>query len=158
MNQNQQLIEEFYAAFASQNTNTMASCYHKDIKFQDPVFENLEGKNVMDMWKMLIERSKGNMEIKFLEIEANNVSGSAKWIAIYHFSITNRKVVNIIQANFEFKDGLIINHVDHFNIWKWSKQAFGLKGLFLGWTSFMQKKIQAQAKLSLSNYQKKHIL
>lgn len=157
MNQNQQLIEEFYAAFAEGNAKTMASCYHKDIQFQDPAFGKLTGKDVVDMWEMLIEKSKGKMKIEFSDVRADELSGSAKWVATYNFSKTNRNVVNIIQASFVFKDGLIIKHTDEFNVWKWSRQVLGLSGYLLGWTGFLQQKIQQNALQSLRNYQsKKH--
>lgn len=155
MNPKQQIIEEFYSGFAEGNANTMVSCYHPDIRFHDPVFGTLDGQDVFDMWHMLIEKSKGNLEILFSDVEANENNGAAKWIATYNFSKTNRHVVNHVRANFQFKDGLIIRHTDHFDIWKWSQQAFGISGLLLGWTGFMQKKIQQQALQSLRVYQNK---
>ena len=156
MNSNEQIIEEFYAAFAEANPETMVSCYHPEIVFEDPAFGKLEGKDVSDMWHMLIERAKGNLEITFSDIQANEKSGSAKWIAKYHFSKTNRNVENKIKAYFEFKDGLIIKHTDNFDFYDWSKQALGTTGLLLGWTSFLRKKVQQQALESLRKYQQKN--
>lgn len=155
MNTHEQIIEEFYAAFASQNPETMASCYHPDIVFEDPAFGKLHGKDVADMWHMLIERAKGNLHISFSDIHANDKSGNAKWIAKYHFTKTNRNVVNKIHAYFEFKDGLIIKHNDHFDFHTWSKQALGITGILLGWSSFLRKKVQKQALESLRKYQQK---
>lgn len=154
MNTNKELIEGFYTAFANHDGKKMASYYHQDIQFQDPAFGILNGFNATDMWNMLLERSKGNLKIEFYDVKATENKGSATWIATYNFSKTNRKVVNKIQASFEFKDGLIYKHTDSFNLWKWSQQALGLKGLLLGWTRFMQNKIQNQALVSLKNYQK----
>jgi ketosteroid isomerase-like protein len=156
MNSNEQIIEEFYAAFANGNAQTMASCYHKDIVFEDPAFGKLEGKDASDMWHMLIERAKGNLEVSFSDIQADSKSGAAKWIAKYHFSKTNRNVVNKIKAYFEFQDGLIIKHVDNFDFHEWSKQALGVTGILLGWTSFLRKKVQKQALESLRKYQQKN--
>lgn len=156
MNPNEQLIEEFYAAFAANEPETMASCYHKDILFQDPVFGKLEGQDVSDMWKMLIERSKGNLKIEFSDIKANNKTGSARWIATYDFSKTNREVRNVIHSKFEFKDGLIFRHFDQFNFWKWTQQALGLSGYFFGWTPFLKKKIQQQSIALLRKFQTTH--
>ncbi|MBW4362256.1 nuclear transport factor 2 family protein [Flavobacterium taihuense] len=155
MNPNEQLIYKFYTAFAKADTKTMCECYHNDIQFQDPVFGILKGDDVNQMWKMLIEKSKGNIKIEFSNIKANEYLGSAKWVATYNFSKTNRKVVNVIYAQFKFQDNLIIRHTDNFDIWKWSKQALGFKGLLLGWTGFMQKQIHKQALYSLDNYKKK---
>jgi len=108
------------------------------------------------MWKMLLEKSQGNIKIKFSDIKADELTGSANWIASYTFSKTNRKVINVIQSQFHFQNGLIIRHTDNFDIWKWSKQALGFKGLLLGWTGFMQKQIHKQAVSSLNNYYKRN--
>ena len=155
MNPNQQLIEEFYAGFAAHNPKTMASWYHEDIVFEDPAFGILKGQDVADMWEMLIEKSNGNLQVEFSDVKADAEMGSAKWIAIYNFSKTNRNVVNAVNAQFEFKDGLIIRHTDYFNIWKWTQQALGLSGLLLGWTGFLQNKIRQQAIHSLRAFQEK---
>jgi len=152
---NQQIIEEFYAGFASHNAETMASCYHPEIIFHDPAFGTLKGKDVPDMWHMLIARSKGQLDIAFADVKANDFSGSARWTATYIFSKTNRKVINSIYAEFQFKDGLIIRHTDTFDLWKWSSQALGISGLLLGWTGLMHKKIRQQALQSLRAYQAK---
>jgi len=157
MNSNEQIIEEFYAAFANGNAETMASCYHPEIVFKDPAFGKLEGKDASDMWHMLLERAKGNLEIEFSNIKADAQKGSATWIATYNFSKTNRKVVNKIQAYFEFKDGLIIKHIDSFDFYKWSKQALGNTGFLLGWSSFLRKKVQQQALESLRKHQEKSV-
>ncbi|REG99552.1 nuclear transport factor 2 family protein [Flavobacterium aquicola] len=154
MNSNEQLIHKFYSAFASADAKAMCECYHPNIQFQDPAFGVLKGSDACQMWKMLLEKSKGNIKIEFSDITADEHTGIAKWIATYNFSKTNRKVVNLVHAQFQFHDGLIIKHTDYFDIWKWSKQAFGFKGFLLGWTGFMQKQIQKQAVASLKNYTK----
>ena len=155
MNPNEQLIFKFYTAFAKADTKTMCECYHANIQFQDPAFGILKDNDVCKMWNMLIDKSKGNIKIEFSDVKADDYSGTAKWIATYNFSKTNRKVVNVIYAQFQFKDNLIIRHTDNFDLWKWSKQALGFKGLLLGWTGFMQKQIQKQALFSLKNYKQK---
>ena len=152
MTTNETTIIKFYTAFANADAEKMCECYHPNLQFRDPAFGLLKGNEVCQMWKMLIERSNGNLKIDFSQIETNERLGSARWIATYNFSKTKRKVVNTITAKFHFQEGLIINHIDDFDIWKWSKQALGIKGLLLGWTGFMQKKIQEQARMSLKKY------
>ncbi|MET0759586.1 MAG: nuclear transport factor 2 family protein [Flavobacterium sp.] len=156
MNPNENLITKFYTAFSNLDSETMAKCYHPNIEFQDPAFGILKGKEVANMWRMLISRSKGNLTIAFSNVNSEDKSGSAKWIATYNFSKTNRKVVNVIHAKFEFQDGLIIKHTDNFNVWKWTQQALGLPGYLLGWTPFLQKKIQEQSRDLLKKYQEKN--
>jgi len=153
---NENTIIKFYTAFANGDAKTMCECYHPKIQFRDPVFGLLEEGEVCQMWKMLIEKSKGNLKIEFSDIKTDQYSGSARWVATYNFSKTNRKVINVIRAQFQFREGLIVSHTDHFDIWQWSKQALGFSGFLLGWTRFFQKKIQDQALLSLKKYQKRN--
>lgn len=156
MTSNEKILIKFYTAFANADSATMCECYHSRIEFRDPGFGLLKDNDVCEMWKMLIEKSKGDIKIEFSDIKADEYIGSARWIATYNFSKTNRKVINSIQSQFHFKDGLIIKHTDDFDIWKWSKQALGFKGLLLGWTGFMQKQIQKQALFALKNYRIKN--
>lgn len=153
MNPNENLIIKFYTAFANADAKTMGECYHPKVHFVDPAFGLLKEKQVSLMWEMLILKSKGNIKIEFSDVKADDFTGSAHWKATYNYSKTNRKVVNKISAQFVFQDGLIIKHTDSFDIWKWSKQAFGLPGYLLGWTGFFQNKINEQALLSLEKFQ-----
>jgi ketosteroid isomerase-like protein len=153
MNQNEATIYKFYTALANADSKSMCECYHPNVQFTDPAFGLLKGNDAHQMWKMLIKKSKGSIKIEFSDIKADQYIGSANWVATYNFSKTNRKVINKIEAQFQFKDDLIIKHTDHFDIWNWAKQALGIKGHLLGWTSFMQRKIQEQALSSLKHYQ-----
>ncbi len=153
--ENEQIIRKFYEAFARSDAEAMISYYHEDIKFSDPAFQNLSGDEAKNMWRMLIERGRGNIKIEFSDVTANDKTGSANWIADYPFSKTGRNVHNEIHAEFEFKDGKIIRHTDTFNLWKWSKQALGLPGMLLGWSSLLQNKIRQNALDSLREYSEK---
>lgn len=153
MTPNEALIIKFYTAFANSDFKTMAECYHPKIHFIDPAFGLLKEEQVLKMWEMLLIRSKGNIKIEFFDVKADEFTGSGKWVAAYNFSKTNRNVTNRVSAEFVFQDGLIIKHTDNFDVWKWSKQAFGPTGYLLGWTGFFHKKIQEQALLSLKKFQ-----
>ena len=65
-------------------------------------------------------------------------------------------MVNEIRAEFVFKDGLIVEHRDHFDLWRWSRQALGLKGLLLGWLPPVQAAIRRQARQGLASFQARH--
>ncbi len=155
MNPHEQLIEEFYAAFAQGDPEAMASCYHPEITFRDPAFGTLHGKDTADMWRMLLERSKGNLKVEFSDITADMGKGSAKWIARYPFSKTNRNVTNKVSAEFTFKDGLIFTHYDTFDFASWARQALGFTGWLFGNTNFLKNKVRKQALTSLKNWQNK---
>lgn len=152
---NRQTIKKFYTAFQQSDVNNMVGLYHPEATFEDPVFGRLNRDEVIAMWQMLIERSKGNLQIEFTDIITSEEKGSAEWIATYTFTQTNRPVRNVIQAAFEFKDGLIYKHTDTFDLWKWSKMALGWKGILLGWSPFVKNKIKTQAKNALVQFMKK---
>jgi len=150
------IIENFYRAFDNLDAESMIDCYHKDIKFEDPAFGVLNGEKAKNMWRMLCNSQKGkDFKVKASNIVYNNMKGTADWEAYYTFSKTGRKVHNVISAEFEFKDGKIVNHFDQFDLYKWSKQALGFKGLLLGWTTFFKKKLNAQTNKLLSEFELK---
>jgi hypothetical protein len=151
----EQLIINFYTAFAKADWQTMASCYHANAEFNDEAFIGLNGKQAGAMWRMLIERSKGELSINFSNVQASGQKGSADWVAEYTFSATGRKVINHIHAEFEFKDGLISKHTDSFNLHKWAGQALGFKGKLLGGFGFFRKKVQQTARESLAKFLEK---
>ncbi|MDQ2623446.1 MAG: nuclear transport factor 2 family protein, partial [Actinomycetota bacterium] len=46
---NIEVIERFYGAFGRGDADTMATCYHPEVHFSDPVFTDLNGPEVMEM-------------------------------------------------------------------------------------------------------------
>lgn len=158
MTSNQKTVENFYQSFKKADWQSMANCYHQNAIFNDPVFTNLRGKEIGFMWRMLIEKSKGNLTITFSNVEVNENRGFATWQATYFFGKSNRKVVNTIKANFIFKDGLILKHTDSFKLYAWTIQAFGLTGLLLGWTPIFKSKIRNTMAASLKKYMAKNMV
>lgn len=145
------LIERFYTAFAARDADGMAACYTPDVIFEDPAFGELHGDQARGMWRMLCARAK-DLQVTVSDIHADASRGSAHWEAIYTFSQTGRRVHNKIDANFEFRDGLIAVHRDRFDFWAWSRQALGAPGLLLGWTPFLRNKVRAQARAGLQKF------
>ncbi len=147
------IIETFYNAFNDCDSNTMISCYHEDIVFEDPAFGVLKGERAKAMWQMLCENQKGkHFIVELFNVKSDGKIGSAHWEAFYTFSKTGRKVHNKIDASFIFKDGLIIKHTDEFSLHKWAKQAIGIKGIFFGGMRFFKNKLQSQTNLLLDKY------
>ncbi len=153
--ENEKLIRHFYESFANHNAGAMTACYHDEIEFSDPAFGKLKGANAKNMWRMLVARAKGNIQIEFKNVIADEQKGSADWTADYLFTKTGRQVFNEIHAEFEFKDGKIFRHRDTFDFWKWSKQALGLSGQLLGWSKFLQNKVRQNALESLREFGEK---
>lgn len=148
------LIQSFYAAFARKDWAHMASCYHPEAAFRDEVF-NLEGKRIGAMWRMLLEAGK-DLRVESSGISSEGEEARAHWVATYSFSGTGRKVRNVVDARFAFKDGLIFRHRDTFDFWRWSRQALGFPGLVLGWTPRLQHTVQGKARANLDAFVKSH--
>lgn len=151
MSHNEQTIAKFYKSFQQRDFRSMGECYHDDATFSDPAFSLKSGLEVRKMWEMLCTTGK-DLVVEFRDISAHGNSGAAHWEAYYTFSKTGNKVHNIIDATFEFKDGLIIKHTDKFDFYRWSRQALGITGLLLGWTSFLHEKVQSTAMESLRKF------
>lgn len=149
---NIELVEKFYTSFSKRDAKGMTECYHEEIVFQDPVFGTLKGERAVKMWEMLLSRGSESTTIVFENIKVTEENGSATWIAKYTYGENNRKVTNIVNANFKFKDGKIIEHIDYFDLWKWTKQAIGVVGYLVGWTPFMKSKIQKTTNQQLEDY------
>ena len=104
------------------------------------------------MWEMLLTSKKGELKVSYKIARVSDKKGKVNWVAEYHFGKNNRKVINNVSGEFKFEDGKIIEHIDTFNLWKWSKQAMGTLGYLIGWTPLMKKKIQKSTNKKLNNF------
>lgn len=151
---NSALIKKFYADFANRDGDAMAGAYAADATFSDPVFTDLTGDEPGQMWRMLTSRAT-DLEVELVDHSASESAGTARWIAHYTFTQTGRKVVNDVHANFRFRDGLIAEHMDDFNFYKWSRQALGASGLLLGWTPIVRSAVQKRARAGLDEFERR---
>ncbi len=154
MHEHEKLIQQFYTAFQHKDYVTMQNAYHRDATFSDPVFRNLKSQEVKAMWEMLVTAGK-DLRITFRDVKANDMHGSCHWEAWYTFSKTGRQVHNIIDSSFEFQDGKIVRHRDSFDFWRWARQALGMSGYLLGWTSVVQEKVRDTARATLEKFIRK---
>ncbi|MEO8405021.1 MAG: nuclear transport factor 2 family protein [Chitinophagaceae bacterium] len=155
MNDNAELMRRFYTAFQQLDYKTMNECYSDDIIFSDPVFGMLKDDEVKAMWEMLCKNAK-DFSLTFSDIELlDEEYGTCRWVATYTFSKTGRKVVNRIKAFMKFNDGKIIEHSDGFRLSTWMSQALGWKGLMFGWTNFMKRAVQKNARKNLDAFMNK---
>ena len=165
MHPNAELLTGFYGAFAAKDGDAMASAYAADARFSDPVFTALRGSEIGAMWKMLCARAT-DLRIKASGIDADDTEGRAHWEAWYTLSPrgsgktssaagvskTGRKVHNVIDAKFEFEDGKITVHRDHFDFWRWSRMALGTPGKLLGWTPMLRHAVRKEARHGLDKF------
>lgn len=154
MHPNAGLIHQFYGAFQRRDATTMAACYAADARFRDPVFGELPRDRAVAMWRMLCERA-ADLDLTISDVTADDLHGSARWEARYTFSATGRRVTNRIEASFEFADGAIRRHIDRFDLYAWTRQALGLRGLLLGWAPPVQRALRAQAARGLEAFMRR---
>ena len=157
MHDNEHTLTRFYTAFADLDSDTMRQCYAPDATFDDPAFSLRGVREVGGMWQMLCEATKGkgrtDWKLRFRDIQADASSGRAHWEAHYRFSASKRMVHNVIDAQFTFTpEGLIATHRDHFDFWRWSRQALGRPGFVLGWVPFFKNMVRRQAQATLQKY------
>lgn len=149
MQLNEELITQFYTSFQKRDAAGMIASYDPEVQFSDPVFTDLKGDRAKAMWQMLCSRST-DLQIVFNHVQANDAVGRAHWVATYTYS--SRKVRNVIDAAFQFKNGKIVRHQDSFDLWKWAGMALGPIGVVLGWTPFIQSKIRRSAQERLEKF------
>jgi len=149
---NTALIGRFYAAFDAHDGAAMAAAYGPGARFEDPVFGPLTGEQAGAMWRMFTDRPGSDLRVELPEHEAGESAGSAHWIARYTFAPTGRPVVNDVQTRFRFAEGKVIEHVDRFSFWAWSRQAFGALGLLLGWTPILRAVVRRKVHANLAAF------
>lgn len=121
MHPNVHLIETLYISLRDNKPETAAACYAADAHFEDIAFR-LDGReSILQMWRLVCSRE---VSVTFDSVVADNQKGGANWVARYAFTDTGRKVTNPTTASFDFRDGLIVNHVDHCDAMAWATQAF----------------------------------
>ncbi len=156
MHPHAELIERFYRAFEALDGQTMQDCYARDATFRDPAFTLDGAEQIGAMWQMLCdgarERGPAHWRLEFGAIEADAERGRAHWEPHYLFGPGARPVHNVVDAEFRFRDGLIVAHVDRFGFWRWSGQALGAPGWLLGWTPWLRSKVRAQAAHGLKRW------
>ena len=155
MTTNTNLITSFYDAFERRDHAGMNACYHEDIHFSDPVFTDLHGDEVRAMWHMLCRRGAG-LDVIFGHVHAEDGTGGAHWEARYTLKKGGPQIHNVVEATFEFRDGLIVRHRDDFDLYAWTRMAFGPTGTLLGWSSPFQNKVRETAMGGLRKFIEAH--
>ena len=64
-------------------------------------------------------------------------------------------MVNDVHADIRVENGLIVDHVDRFSFWAWSRQALGVPGVLLGWTPMLRSKVGGTARKGLDEFMRR---
>lgn len=147
------VVERFYSGFAACDAEEMVAGYAADVVFEDPVFGELRGDDAADMWRMLCHGAE-DLVVEHRIGAADDRTAHVEWTAHYTFPATGRRVTNEVTTRMALRDGLIVEHVDDFSMWRWSTQALGLSGRLLGWTPFFIRQVRSNARRGLRAYQR----
>jgi hypothetical protein len=129
----------------------MAASYAPTARFSDPVFQDLTGPRIGTMWRLLCERAT-DLRVECGPVRTEGDTARVEWQAWYSYSATGRRVHNRIAASLILDQGLIRRHDDVFDLYRWARQALGVKGLLLGWTPLVQRAIRRRASHSLDAF------
>lgn len=148
---NEKKIKKFYKAFENGNVEKMLSFYDDDIEFEDPAIGKIKGDIAKYWWQFLCENSV-NLSIDIEEIKADDERGIAIWTNNYTVEETGNAVALDIVSKFYFEDGLIVKHVDEYDIKSFVKQAFGSAAGLVGGSFLVKKTVRSQSKKYLKKY------
>ena len=109
MHPNATLLTRLFTALNDHDAAAMSACYCEDAQFHDIAFDLHGQQEVRAMWTMIC---KTDIKATFEVVEADNKSGRVKLIDDYTFRDTGRRVHNVIDSRFTFRDGLIATHMD----------------------------------------------
>lgn len=151
---NRELIQRFYTAFDASDGEAIAATYAPDATFVDPVFGSLSGPDVGQMWRMLTGRAR-SLKASSWSSTRTTRPGTARWRATYEYGPASRPVINNVNARFRFADGLIVEHVDDFSFFAWSRQALGRTGPALGWSPLGRRMVSRRARADLHRHRER---
>ena len=127
MHPNALLLERLFFSLNQHDHEAMAACYHSQATFTDIAF-NLHGRHqIHAMWHMICKPGDHTSDIcaMFNVIHANDQRGWVNLVDDYTFSSTGRRVTNVIDSHFRFKDGLVAEQHDFCDARTWASMAVG---------------------------------
>lgn len=147
----EELAHRFYSAFQKKDFETMNKCYDEKAQFTDPAFGDLNAKQTKAMWHMLCTRAF-DLEINYRILQSKPDFVKVEWIAEYTYTTYQTQVRNVVTSNIKLENGLIVDQKDSFNFWKWSRQALGFTGLYLGWTPMLKSTVRKSVHKTLDKF------
>ncbi len=134
-------MQRLFSALNRHDHATMASCYHPNATFRDIAFDLRGQQQVHAMWRMICA---GDIRATFEIVDADDTRSRVTLIAKYTFGKTARKgsgrpVRNVIDSQFHFRDGLILDHRDFCDARQWAAMAIGgFSGFLAGRFRFLR--------------------
>jgi uncharacterized protein len=128
MHAHSEVLTRLFTALDRHDHEAMAACYAENASFRDIAFK-LEGRTrIHAMWHMICD---GDIKTTFKIDEVDDRTAFVTVVDDYTFRAKGRKVHNVIQSRFRFRDGSIVEQQDSCDSRKWASMAIGGVGGFL---------------------------
>ena len=128
MHSHTEVLTRLFTALDRHDHEAMAACYAENARFRDIAFK-LQGRTrIHAMWHMICD---GDIKTTFKIDEVDDRTGFVTVVDDYTFRAKGRKVHNVIQSRFRFKDGSIVEQQDSCDSRQWASMAIGGVGGFL---------------------------
>lgn len=143
------VVDRFFEALRRADVSVIDNCYHPQISYSDPLFEDLRGTRVALRWRMLLTQAT-SFSLEHSLVFADERKAQVQWTANY---LLNGRSVRIpMLSTLAIWDDLIVRQVDEYDLWKYCRQTHGLTGTLLGGLQFFQKIIKRRARNELERF------
>ena len=146
------LIMSFYEAFRRRDSKGMSACYHPAVVFSDPAFGELRAATRRARCGRCSAIAPSTCMSPITTSSPTTASAAPIGMPTTPSRARDAPSTTPSRPDFAFKDGLIARHTDRFSFWRWSRQALGPVGLWLGWTPFLRAKVRANARAGLQDW------
>ena len=143
------VVDRFFEALRRADMSVIDHCYHAQISYSDPLFEDLRGARVALRWRMLLAQA-GSFSLEHSLVFADERKAQVQWTADYR--LNGRPVRISMLSTLAIWDDLIVRQVDEYDLWKYCRQAQGLAGVLLGGMQPFQKIIKRRARNELERF------
>lgn len=139
---NKEVVEDFFRGFDDLDAERMISCLADDIVYNDPIYGILNGEDVRSLWKMRCKDLSG-LSLEIIEFkELDHEYATCKWRSSFFSKSAARQVDMVVTSFMKLRNGKIAEHSDAYKLSDWLAKAYGVTGVFLGWTGWMKKREQ----------------
>jgi hypothetical protein len=142
-------LNRYFECFTTGDYRGMQWCLHPEVEFSDIGFD-LRRKEVGAMWHMIVANA---IQVSFRDVKVDGQKGTAHWECDYQFrkdkASEPRPVHNTIDSRFRFEGGLIREHRDECDFWKWFEQAMGPIGKGAHAFDFLEDRLEQLLKREL---------
>lgn len=149
MHPHEALVRDLLARLADRDAEGAARCYHPGIFYSDPLYPQVRGAAVAELWRLRFARQPG-MSVAVEQVSGDADGALARWRVRYVEG--GRPVELRVRSMFGFRGGRIARHYDHFSFWGWAAQAHGALGAALGWFAPFKWKVRRDATRALERF------